>query len=325
MLMDWNKERCAVCSVSGQRASRRDASFCNGPLRAATVRGTIAEESGRPGDGRRGRSGALQVGYIQFEPRFGEVAANLAAIERVALEHARGSDLLVIPELATTGYLFETRDEALSLGEAFAGGPTERCFAKIARDLGAAVVGGFAERAGDRLFNSCALVRPDGTYHVYRKAQLFMNEKDFFEPGDTPLEPVRGAGTDLGLMICFDWYYPEVMRVLALGGAKVFCHPSNLVLPHCPEAMRTRCLENRVFAITSNRVGSDVRGDRSLSFIGMSQVVGPDGAVLLRAPSNGTHVGIVEIDPAEAENKDITGRNRWTEDRRTDLFGPLLD
>lgn len=265
----------------------------------------------------------MQAGYLQFEPVFGRPGENLAAIEKIALEHAVGADLLVVPELSTTGYLFLSKEEALGLAEAFPGGGTERCFAKVARELGAVVVGGFAERSGDLLYNSCALVRPDGTSRVYRKAQLFMDEKEIFEPGDTPLEPVEGAGTDLGLIICFDWYYPEVMRVLALGGAKVFCHPSNLVLPHCPDSMRTRCLENRVFAVTANRVGADVRGEKSLSFIGMSQVVAPDGRVLLRAPSNGVHVGIVEIDPALAENKDITPKNRWTEDRRKDLFGGL--
>ncbi|MFH1277954.1 MAG: nitrilase-related carbon-nitrogen hydrolase [Candidatus Eisenbacteria bacterium] len=278
-----------------------------------------------PAGERGGEGGHMQAGYLQFEPVFGKPEENLEAIERIALGHAAGADLLVIPELATTGYLFLSKEEALSLAEAFSGGATERCLSKIARELDAVVVGGFAERSGDLLYNSCALVRPDGTSHVYRKAQLFMNEKDIFTPGDTPLEPVRGAGTDLGLMICFDWYYPEVMRVLALGGAKVFCHPSNLVLPHCPESMRTRCLENRVFAITANRVGADVRGESGLSFIGMSQVIAPDGRVLLRAPSNGTHVGIVEIDPSLAENKDITPRNRWTDDRRSDLFRRLAD
>lgn len=266
----------------------------------------------------------MQAGYLQFEPSFGEPARNRETIEKIALAHGAGVDLLVLPELATTGYLFLSRREAESFAEPFPGGPTEACLRRIARETGAAVVCGFAEREGERLYNSCALVRPDGSSRVYRKTHLFMDEKDLFEPGDSTFESVEAAGTRLGLMVCFDWYYPEVTRLLALGGALVICHPSNLVLPHCPEAMKTRCLENRVFAVTANRTGADVRGDRSLEFIGMSQVVAPDGRVLLRAPDHGVHVGIVEIDPAEAEKKDLTGRNDWTEDRRTDLYGGLI-
>jgi predicted amidohydrolase len=265
----------------------------------------------------------MQVGYLQFCPAFGETSRNLEAVERIATEHARGVDLLVLPELATSGYLFLSRNEVRQHAEPATGGPTHRCLEKISRDLRAVVISGFAEREGERLFNSALLLRPDGSSHVYRKAQLFLNEKDWFDPGDSPLEPVSAADTDLGLMICFDWYYPEVARLLALRGARILCHPSNLVLPHCPEAMRTRCLENRVYAITANRTGTDRRGDRSLSFIGSSQVVGPDGRVLLRAPSEGTHVGIVEIDPEKAADKNLTARNVWTEDRRSDLFGGL--
>ncbi|MFH1681430.1 MAG: nitrilase-related carbon-nitrogen hydrolase [Candidatus Eisenbacteria bacterium] len=267
----------------------------------------------------------MRVGYLQFDPAFGKREENLGRIGRIARERARGADLLVLPELASTGYLFLSREEALSFGEPFPGGPTERFLAGLVRELRATVVVGFAERSGERLFNSCALMRPDGTSSVYRKAHLFLDEKDWFDPGDTPLEPVRAEGTEVGLLICFDWYFPEVARVLAIGGAKVLCHPSNLVLPHCPEAMRTRCLENRVFAVTANRTGTDERGGRSFAFIGESQVVGPGGKVLIRAPSSGVDVGIVEIDPAEAERKDPTGRNDWMVDRRTDLFGRLVD
>jgi predicted amidohydrolase len=267
----------------------------------------------------------VRVGYLQFDPVFGRREENLERLGRIARERARGVNLLVLPELAPTGYLFLSREEALSYGELFPGGPTERFLERLARELGASIVIGFAERSGERLFNSCALMRPDGSSSVYRKAHLFLDEKDWFDQGDTPFEPVRAEGTDIGLLICFDWYFPEVARVLAIGGAKILAHPSNLVLPHCPEAMRTRCLENRVFAVTANRTGSENRGGRSFSFIGQSQVVGPDGKVLARAPSNGVDVGIVEIDPADAERKDPTGRNDWMKDRRTDLFGKLLD
>ncbi len=266
----------------------------------------------------------MKAAYLQFEPRFGEVSSNLRAMQDLAANQAGEADLLVLPELASTGYLFQSRDEVFDLAEAFPGGPTADCFTQMAFDLNAVIVGGFAERSGDQVYNSCALVRPDGSSHIYRKAHLFLDEKDWFVPGDSPFEPVPAAGTLIGMMICFDWYYPEVARLLALRGATIICHPSNLVLPHCPEAMKVRCLENRLFAITANRTGRDERGDRSLSFIGMSQVVDPGGQILVSAPPDGDHVGLVEIDPRLAEDKDVTGRNNWTRDRRIDLFGDLV-
>jgi len=267
----------------------------------------------------------MQAGYLQFAPLFGEREKNAEMLERIATRHAAGADLLVLPELATTGYLFLSRGEAARLAEPFRGGIAENCFGRIARRLGAVVVGGFAEGEGARIYNACALVRPDGSHHIYRKAHLFLNEKEWFDPGRTPLDPVEGAGARIGLMICFDWYFPEVARTLALGGAEILCHPSNLVLDPCPDAMRTRALENLVFAVTANRVGTEERGGRSFTFVSRSQVVAPDGRILLRAPATGVHVGIAEIDPVEAREKKVTAQNDWTKDRRKDLFHRLVE
>jgi predicted amidohydrolase len=265
----------------------------------------------------------MRVGYLQFDPVFGKKSENLTRMEKIAEGAAREADLLVLPELAATGYLFRSRQEASALSEPFPGGPTEEFLSRLVRSLHATVVIGFSEKKGNRVYNACALMRPDGSFSLYRKAHLFLDEKEWFDPGDTAFDPVAAAGTTVGLMICFDWYYPEVARLLALRGARVLAHPSNLVLPHCPDAMRTRCLENRVFAVTANRVGSEARDGRALSFIGRSQVVAPDGRVLIRADENGVQVGIVEIDPTEADKKDMTGKNDWTLDRRVDLFEGL--
>ena len=122
-------------------------------------------------------------------------------------------------------------------------------------------------------------------------------------------------------MVCFDWFYPEAARTLALKGADIICHPSNLVLPHCPEAMVTRCLENHVFSITANRIGSERRGGKKkLTYIGKSEVVGPRGRVLHRAPEKREKLAIVEIDPAEARDKSLNPYNDLLKDRRTALY-----
>jgi predicted amidohydrolase len=106
----------------------------------------------------------------------------------------------------------------------------------------------------------------------------------------------------------------------------VLAHPSNLVLPYCQEVMRARCIENRVFAVTANRVGTDARPDgASETFTGQSQVVDPEGHVLVRAPAEGEAEAAVAVDLALAHDKQINGRNDLFADRRPDFYAPLLE
>ena len=113
------------------------------------------------------------------------------------------------------------------------------------------VVVGLAERAQDHLYNSAVLIGPNGYIGTYRKIHLFFEETLWFTPGNTGFQVWDIGQAKVGLLVCFDWFYPEAARTLALQGADILCHPSNLVLPHCPDAMVTRCLENHVFAITA--------------------------------------------------------------------------
>ena len=128
------------------------------------------------------------------------------------------------------------------------------------------------------------------------------------------------AGVRLGMMICFDWIFPEVARTLALKGADILCHPTNLVLPFCQDAMVTRCIENRVFALTANRVGTERRAGQEFTFTGRSQVVTPRGEILTRADVDGEGVFVVDIDPMLARNKAVTDVNDVLGDRRPELY-----
>ena len=122
-------------------------------------------------------------------------------------------------------------------------------------------------------------------------------------------------------MICFDWRFPETARTLALLGADLIAHPSNLVLTHCPQAMITRCLENRVFAITADRVGTEDRLEgETLNFMGQSQVVDPNGNILIRASILDEAVHVVHLDLNLARNKALNSRNHIFNDRRIDLY-----
>lgn len=169
------------------------------------------------------------------------------------------------------------------------------------------------------------LIGPNGVIGTYRKTHLFFEETIWFAPGDTGFR-VLGIGPErsrisLGLMVCFDWYFPESARTLALKGADILCHPSNLVMPHCPDAMITRCLENRVFSITCNRTGYEERGGKPrLTFIGQSRIVSPMGEVLVSASPTADELSIVEIDPALARDKRLNAYNDLFAARRPVMY-----
>jgi len=263
----------------------------------------------------------LKVASIQTLPEFGKVAENTAA----ALSLIPSScDLAVLPELFNTGYQFRSRDEALALAEDLHAEPgAESTLGRLidhAAASGTTLVAGMAERHGDHVYNSAVLVRPEGSREVYRKVHLFWDEKTIFEPGDLGFPVFTACGTRLGLMVCYDWLYPEAARTLALAGAEVLCHPSNLVLPWCPEAMVTRCLENRVFAVTSNRIGRENRTGKPLEFIGMSQVVSPRGEILDRLEGDSPGAAVAAVDLSDI-NREITPRNHLWRDRRPESYG----
>jgi len=262
------------------------------------------------------------AGFYQFAPARGEPDANRARLLE-ALRSAR-LDLLVCPELATTGYLYLDRKELLSLAEAVPDGLTCSRLSAACRETGRAIVFGIAERAGDGLYNSAVLLTPDGGAVCYRKAHLFDSEKLVFDrAGATPRHGTV-AGARIGLMVCFDWRFPEMARLLALEGADLIAHPANLVHPYCQDAMVTRSLENGVFSITSSRTGEERVGGRTIRFAGRSQIVSPRGARLAQADATEECVRTAEIDVAESRDKRVTEQNDLFKDRRPDLYGAAL-
>ncbi len=257
------------------------------------------------------------AGYIQSSPEFGKRESNFEQVRRLA----RGirADLLVLPELFATGYAFTSREEARALGETVHG-PTAAFLRKLAADTGGAVAAGFPELEGDNLYNSAMLVTASGVLGVYRKVHLFARETELFTPGNRPFAVFRLPEAVVGLMVCFDWIFPEAARSLALLGAQVIAHPANLVLPYCQEAMKTRCLENRVFAVTANRIGRERRGEEDLVFTGMSQITGCSGEVLYRAHADTIEIKTLDIDPNTANDKRVTRYNDILADRRPWLY-----
>ena len=264
-------------------------------------------------------SSIIQAGFLQTHPEFGAVAANRTQAKNLWGE--RTANLLVLPELFNTGYQFRSLAEAQNLSEPIPDGPTTEFLIDWARASGMVIVAGLAEREGDTLYNSAVIVGPRGTIGKFRKAHIFDTETQFFQPGNLPFTVFDAGFAKIGIMICFDWRFPETARTLALQGADVIAHPANLVLPDCPQAMITRCLENRVFAVTADRVGTEQRlPEEPLKFIGQSQAVDPDGTVLVRASEDREEAQVVALDLDKARNKKINGHNDLFADRREDLY-----
>lgn len=248
----------------------------------------------------------MRIGVCQFEPIFNEKKLNLKKIEKRLTDIS--ADLIVLPELATTGYNFKERSQLLPQAEEF-NGETYQLFCSLSKKNRCSYVVGFAEKKGDFLFNSAMAVNPDGSCKVYRKTHLFGNEKNLFDTGKEPFFTFKiKGGIKIGMMICFDWIFPEAARSLALLGADIIAHPANLVLPWCQAAMITRAIENRVFCITANRTGLEGK----FKFTGASQIVSPNGKILLKLKNEEKGIKIIEIDP-KSEKMLNSGNNLLAE------------
>jgi len=277
----------------------------------------------------------MRMAIVQNDPVFGERERNARRlVSLMEAEAARHPDdppgLYVLPELCCTGYQFKSREEAFSLAESAEGGPSLDIIAAAARRLDAAVVIGFPERgrpveAGDELraegiFNSALLLGPDGPLGLYRKTHLFYKEKTVFYPGDTGFRVFPWRGINIGIAICFDWFFPESFRTLALKGASVIAHTANLVLPYCQQADFTRAIENRVYVLTANRSGAEERAGERLSFSGESVAVTPSGGYLVRLPQGGEYSGSFEYTAGQAESKRLKEYNDLFMDRRPEYY-----
>ena len=262
----------------------------------------------------------MKIALYQFAPIWGNVPGNLEKIDSIMYSHTN-IDLWILPELCTTGYLFNSKAEIGSIAEPFQGGQTSSWLKSITKRLNTSVVMGVAERCKEKLYNSAVVFDNGAHAGTYRKIHLFDNEKTLFDPGNEAPAVFTVRDVRIGVMICFDWIFPEAARTLALNGAQLIAHPANLVLPYCPDAMVTRSIENRVFTATANRIGTEKLSDgQQLTFIGNSQVTNTVGKRLGQLSKDREGVLIVDIDPAESNNKSITKNNDLFMDRKPELY-----
>ncbi|MCP4580889.1 MAG: hypothetical protein GY839_04680 [candidate division Zixibacteria bacterium] len=263
----------------------------------------------------------MQVAFVQMEPRFGYPEANLEKV--LAMMESKPAELYVLPELFASGYVFISPDEVAKAADKVGDGLVYRTIADFAKARKCAVIYGFPEKASEGYFNSSLFVDEFGNHKLYRKIHLFFEEKQYFLPGNSPLGTIAYRDTKLGMMICFDWIFPETARCLALAGADIICHPVNLVMSYCQDSMKTRSIENRIFTITANRIGEEKRGDKGFKFTGKSQITDCEGNVIYRADVDKEEIFTADINIEDARNKRVNDLNDLFGDRRVEYYNRL--
>lgn len=269
-----------------------------------------------------------RVAAVQLAPVVGRLADNQDAASAAIIDSIRdGADVIVLPELATSGYVFEDIHEARSVALG-ADADTFDAWARLASERsGVVVVAGFAELGTDgSLYNSAAVLDASGLLGVYRKVHLWDQEKRFFQPGDAAPLAVETVHGRVGVMICYDLEFPEWTRLAALSGVDLLAVPTNWPLVDRPAGERVPEVQigmaaarvNRMAVVCADRSGTE----RGVDWSEGTTIIGADGWIV---DSVGAGLGTAwaNIDTAASRDKRLTDLSHVFGDRRPGLYGAL--
>ena len=260
----------------------------------------------------------MKIATVQNSPVFGEKEKNINDL--LKMMDSTGAELYILPEMSYSGYQLVSKEEVAALADKVDSDNIMR-FAEWSKAHGSAVILGFPEAAEDgKIYNSSVFITPEGERYIYRKSHLFYKEKIFYAPGNTGFFVKEWHGVRIGQAICFDWYFSESFRTLALLGADLIAHCTNIVMPYFQRAAFARAIENKVYIATSNRIGTEERDGEKLVYTGESVIVDPLGNYLVDAPSDKTGVFTAEIDTKLSKNKKLNDFNDVIGDRRTIFY-----
>jgi N-carbamoylputrescine amidase len=279
-----------------------------------------------------GDEAAVKIACVQMEPVVGKKEQNVRrTLELIETAAAQGARLVVLPELANSGYVFASREEAFALAEEVPHGPTSQAWMDVARRHGLHLVAGINERDGQALYNAAVVIGPSGHVGTFRKVHLWAAENLFFEPGNLGFPVFKTPLGRIATFICYDGWFPESYRLCALQGADIVCIPTNWVpIPGQDEKREAManilCMAaahaNSMFVAAADRVGME----RGQPFIGRSVIVSYTGWPIGGPASPDRE----EIIYAEANLADARRKRNWNEynqvlrDRRIDVYDELL-
>jgi N-carbamoylputrescine amidase len=284
----------------------------------------------------------FRVGLVQMRCS-GDPADNLARAEaKVREAAARGAQVVCLPELFRSQYFCREEDARLfDLAEPVPG-PSTQALGRLARELGVTVVAPLFERRAAGLYhNTAAVLAPDGEIAgLYRKMHIpddpLYYEKFYFTPGDLGFGSVATPHSRLGVLVCWDQWYPEAARIAALSGADLLLYPTAIGWHPSEKAgfgaaqldawrtiQRAHAIANGVYVAAVNRVGYEGPPERGLEFWGSSFLADPFGCVVAEASTGGEEILVAECDPRRMEEV----RRNWPflRDRRVDAYAPILN
>ena len=275
----------------------------------------------------------VPIGLVNRHPRLFHSRAAAATFERIGRAADQGAGLIVLPELATTGYVFQTREEAFAHAEAVPDGATVELLSRLAAERDLYLVACIVERDGDRLYDTAVLVGPTGYVGRYRKTHLWNTEKLWFTPGDEGYKVFDTPIGRIGLLVCWDIWFPETARIVAQMGADIICIPTGWVWTPPPlydasgvcmaaHLTITAAHVNNVFIATADRIGEE----RGAGFMGNSLIASTNGWPIDRiaGPDEDTII-YADVDLTATRTAPIWNQlNDLHRDRRTDLYDQML-
>jgi 5-aminopentanamidase len=267
---------------------------------------------------------STKVTCCQIPLAIGDTTGNLTTATAAVEAAARGgAEVVVLPELASSGYVFADRAELASLAEP-RDGPSITAWANLAEAFDVTIVAGFPEAAGDEIYNSAVVVDAKGVRGVYRKAHLWDTENSVFDRGDDLPLLVDTTHGRLGVMICYDVEFPEWVRAVALAGADLLCAPVNWPLLPRPEGERPTEMVRAMAGAGMNRMPiavCDRTGvERGVDWVGGSVITDADGYPLALAEFSKAGNITADVDVEQARVKRFNEYNDVHGDRRTDLY-----
>ena len=278
----------------------------------------------------------VRVAVIQFDPQVGtdNCLPNLdMSLELAAQAADNGANLIVLPELANTGYLFANRQDAFEHAESIPDGPSVLAWTRFAQEYEVYLVAGLVEQHDMQLFDTAVLLGPDGYIGKYRKAHLWNQEKLWFTPGDIGFPVFETPIGRIGLLICWDIWFPEVPRLLTQQGADIICSLNNWVWTPPPlfdasgkcmatYLTMTAAHVNNVFIAAANRIGQE----QDARYLGCSLIAGTNGWPIGEvAPADEQAILYADIDLSTARSAPIWNNlNDLFRDRRVDVYDEML-
>ena len=278
----------------------------------------------------------VKVAVLQFDPQAGlqHKVENLKhGLQLASQAVENGAQLIVMPELANCGYSFKNREDAFAHAEDFNHSPSLDAWQEFCQLHAVYLVAGIAEKENAKLYDTSVLIGPEGLIGKYRKAHLWNLEKLWFSPGDTGFPVFETPIGRIGLLICWDIWFPEVARILSQQGADIICSVNNWVWTPPPLFDESgKCMAsyltmtashvNNVYIAAANRVGKEMHGE----FLGCSLITGLNGWPIAGvADAHSETILYAELDLMKARGAPIWNQhNDLIRDRRTDLYDAML-